>query len=107
MRSRSAEKSSEGRATEVARGGEVFGDSPEEWVEDTARPGSEMIFGFGVRVPFGVEKVVECAPGGGRKEVIGAHNPVEQAAGVLGAAAGFGVIDSQANVSVSAQKSEG
>ena len=40
---------------------------------------------------------MESTPGCGRKAVIGAHNPVEQAAGVLGAAAGFGVIDSQAD----------
>ena len=42
---------------------------------------------------------MEGTPGCGRKAVIGAHNPVEQAAGVLGAAAGFGVIDSQADAS--------
>ena len=59
---------------------------------DTARPGSEMIFGVRDRVPFGVENVVESAQGCGRKAVIGAHNPVEQAAGVLVAAAGFGVV---------------
>ena len=65
------------------------------------RPGQvvKLIFSVRVQVPFGVEKVVESAPGRGRKAVIEAHSPVEQAAGVLGAAAGFGVVDFQADSS--------
>ena len=65
-----------------------------------------MTFGVRVRVFFGVGKVVESAEGCGRKAVIGAHNSVEQAAGVLRAVAGFGVVDSQADAIYRAEKVE-
>ena len=66
---------------------------------DAARPGSELISGVRVWVPFGVGKVMESAPGRGCNAALGAHNPVEEAPGFLGAAASFSVVDSQAEAS--------